>query len=350
MRSNAIAITVFLFAFIITNSLFADPVKITPSGIQYSDNTTQTSSSPAYAQTIVVGPWGGDIAAGNSLQNALHWTSGATMYKPYLIKIEPGYYDLGTTPLAMRSYVDIEGSGIDRTFIKSSVHFFSVLTGAVIGANSSELRNLTVTVSPTTGTSTGHGVALYNNSASPSLFRVKLKCDAISPKDGFGIYNTNASPVLNHVTIDMTSGENSYGIYNIHDCKVAIYNSEISVTQANANLYGIYNYGTLNPTTNANCRLERVKINIEGSQSSSNNYGIYNIGNPSLVAITVHWSEINTSSNSTNSWVLYSESGYHVSALSSIFGGTNFVGSTGVYKCAYCSDSTYNPLNSNCKY
>lgn len=38
--------------------------------------------------------------------------SGApSVSNPYLVKIMPGVYDLGTTSLQMRAYVDVEGSG-----------------------------------------------------------------------------------------------------------------------------------------------------------------------------------------------------------------------------------------------
>ena len=49
---------------------------------------------------------------------------------PYLVKIEPGIYDLEADSLFMRPYVDIEGSGEGVTTITSSLGTGS---GTVVG-------------------------------------------------------------------------------------------------------------------------------------------------------------------------------------------------------------------------
>ncbi len=60
----------------------------------------------------MVGPVEGDPAAsGTALLNALSGITGASEANPYLLKVEPGVYDLGTGTLRMKSFVDIEGSG-----------------------------------------------------------------------------------------------------------------------------------------------------------------------------------------------------------------------------------------------
>ena len=59
----------------------------------------------------------------------------------YLVKVEPGIYDLEASSLFMRPFVDIEGSGEGITTITSALGSGS---GTVVGANNSELRYLTV--------------------------------------------------------------------------------------------------------------------------------------------------------------------------------------------------------------
>ena len=57
---------------------------------------------------------------------------------PWLVKMEPGIYDLGDEALVMRPFVDIEGSGQGVTSITSAGVF------AVIAASDAEIRELTV--------------------------------------------------------------------------------------------------------------------------------------------------------------------------------------------------------------
>lgn len=116
---------------------------------------------PTYVRTILVSPV---ITGGSAFENQLYSGQAlvAAMDKissavpapsadyPYLLKIEPGIYDLRIYTLKMIAYVDIEGSGQDSTFINSygndySEGSFGSLGVAVEAASNSELRMLTVT-------------------------------------------------------------------------------------------------------------------------------------------------------------------------------------------------------------
>lgn len=91
-----------------------------------------------FDRTEIVSPAGNAIANGVHLVNALNSITGATVDSPWLIKIEPGIYDIGLSSLAMKPYVDVEGSGEGITTI--------IGHGAttVQGASNSELRFLTI--------------------------------------------------------------------------------------------------------------------------------------------------------------------------------------------------------------
>jgi hypothetical protein len=102
-----------------------------------------SSNFAAYKRTVVVSPTGTDIENGTALKNALAGITDASATNPYLLKIEPGVYDLGSlqfSRLDMQSFVDVEGSGEGVTTITSSNPF----SGTVLGAANSELRSLTV--------------------------------------------------------------------------------------------------------------------------------------------------------------------------------------------------------------
>ena len=92
-------------------------------------------------RTVFVSPVEGNpVASGDRLLAALADITTASADNPWLIRIEPGLYDLGGRSLAMKSYVDIEGSGTGVTTVRSTVE----MLGTVEGAEFAELRALTV--------------------------------------------------------------------------------------------------------------------------------------------------------------------------------------------------------------
>ncbi len=122
-------------AFLSTNQKAADADKL--------DGKDSTQFQGAYARTIVVAPVGTPTQNGTALRNALNSITGASGANRYLLKIEPGNYDLGNTPLQMKSWVDIEGSGAPATDIWSGA--FNTDTSATIMSDAlAELRFLRV--------------------------------------------------------------------------------------------------------------------------------------------------------------------------------------------------------------
>lgn len=91
-----------------------------------------------FVRTIVVSPVGNPTVNGTALLDAL----ASTFKTRWLIKIEPGIYDVGATPVIMKPFVDIEGSGQGVTLVRGDID--SIAAGVVNGADNSELRNLTV--------------------------------------------------------------------------------------------------------------------------------------------------------------------------------------------------------------
>ncbi|HEV8582444.1 MAG TPA: hypothetical protein VGX68_25535 [Thermoanaerobaculia bacterium] len=159
-------------------------------------------AGPASAQirTVLVSPVPGDpVGSGTALRNALTGISSPSSTNRWLLKIEPGIYDVGSTSLQMRSWVDIEGSGIGVTTIHGSVD--SSLDGTVNGANNAELRLLTVEAQ------SNFSIAMANIAASPRLYRLKLIATAVN---AWGIRNTDGSaPLIEECEIVVTSTSTS---------------------------------------------------------------------------------------------------------------------------------------------
>jgi hypothetical protein len=94
-----------------------------------------------YRRTIIVNPVPGDpVASGRRLLLGMSLVSSPTSSDPWLLKIEPGVYDLEDASLVMQPFADVEGSGSDRTTITG----FPTAAALVIGAADSELRELSV--------------------------------------------------------------------------------------------------------------------------------------------------------------------------------------------------------------
>jgi hypothetical protein len=65
-----------------------------------------------FLRTVIVTPVPGDpVASGAALLQALAGVVDAASDNPYLLKLEPGVYDLGSDSLVMKPFVDVEGSG-----------------------------------------------------------------------------------------------------------------------------------------------------------------------------------------------------------------------------------------------
>ena len=91
------------------------------------------------SRTVIVQPTPGNPTASGSALLAAIASINPSSSDPWLIRIDPGVYDLGTASLQMKSFADVEGSGEGVTTIRGSG---SVV---VLGSPDSELRRLTVT-------------------------------------------------------------------------------------------------------------------------------------------------------------------------------------------------------------
>ena len=114
-----------------------------------------------FLRTIVVRPTSSATTNGTALLDALASISGNGVGTDdrWLIKLEPGVYDVGGTSVAMRSFVDIEGSGEGVTLIIGRT---STLTSGVVNLeDDSELRYVSVVNDGDTGSNaTGTAISV----------------------------------------------------------------------------------------------------------------------------------------------------------------------------------------------
>ena len=264
-----------------------------------------------YVRTVIVSPYldgGGNqdpIQSGQLLLAALAAITTATEVNPYLIKLEPGIYDLDYLSLYMKEWVDIEGSGRNMTTIRSRVTTLG--DAVVLGADSAEMRSLTLI-------NLGGGeyvYAIYNDHVSPRF----LDMDVIAYGGSFknvGIRNEYSPTHIERVSVKAQGGTWSDGISNLYS-SVVMRNVQVTVTNSSlGNNTGISNIAdsfpimtnitvnALGGATNkgivnsgADSYMNNVRVNVSGDDS---NEGIIDRGSAAVMSdidITVSGGEFN---------------------------------------------------------
>ncbi len=97
----------------------------------------------ARAGTVTVNPGANPLISGNRLVAALAGIPNPSPANPWLLRINPGIYDLNGATLFLRSGVDIEGSGRLSTVIRSTATSAAPLVFCAQGV-SAEIRNLSI--------------------------------------------------------------------------------------------------------------------------------------------------------------------------------------------------------------
>jgi hypothetical protein len=88
---------------------------------RFPSSVLPAQSTGEYTHTVIVHPNKDRVVAGQQLSEAVAHIGNPSATNPYLVKVEPGIDDLGTSSLFMRPFVDLEGSGEGVTTITSNV-------------------------------------------------------------------------------------------------------------------------------------------------------------------------------------------------------------------------------------
>jgi hypothetical protein len=280
-------------------------------------------SSVVYAQirTVLVSPVPGNPAAsGTALKNAINGIASPSSTNRWLVKVEPGIYDVGTTPLQLRSWVDVEGSGINSTIIQGTVDGSTFVDGTINGASNLELRLLSVQATATA--SLPYVIAMYNQFATNlRIYRVKFTTSPAGSGTVWGIRNGSSSPLIEESEIavgGIGTTASAYGIVfnQLATGRSQILRSKISVNGAQQN-YGVYMAEGQTVTEIRDSRIE--------AGGGQNTYGLYATG-PAWSgneAITIRDSEVSSFGGSVSSNGAFFASGTSVGldvSNSKIFG------------------------------
>jgi hypothetical protein len=183
-------------------------------------------------RTVFVSPVPGNpVASGNRLLSALAGITTASADDPWLVVIEPGNYDLDGLSLALKSYVDVEGSGVGVTIVRSTVE----MAGTIQGADFTELRDLTVW-----NTAAARAVALSNRAV---FFTARgVDCRA---RGGSEFSTAVASTAFGAVFIDVNAlAQNSPSVTGMSSSGGLLHRVRASATGGTAFSYGLFNAGS----------------------------------------------------------------------------------------------------------
>jgi hypothetical protein len=306
-------------------------------------------SPSGYTHTLIVSPNSDPVQAGRTLREVVSGIADPSASNAYLVKIEPGIYDLETDSLFMRPYVDIEGSGEGVTTITSAIITGS---GTVVGANNSELRYLTV---KNTGGANAQVVAIFTQTTSPRFSHVTAIASGGS--ENYGIHTSNGVIVLSNVTSSASGGGQSFGVANYNSVMTVVNSTFSAADGANFNAGFVSTYGGSNKVNsstiaasggaiaigmrayNGSHTLSDTTVSATGSGQST---GVYIGQKSSTPTMNILQSRVSGQTNS-----VYSIGGPLKIGASQLTGpaGTFDIGTM---ICAASFDGAYNPLGAGC--
>jgi hypothetical protein len=262
-------------------------------------------STSDYTHTVIVHPDKDPVVAGELLLQAVAHISNPSASNPYLVKVEPGIYDVGTDSLFMRPFVDLEGSGQGITTITSIV---STGLGTVVGADNSEVRFLTV---KNTGAPGQQIVALFSERSSPSYTHVRVLASGGSENQA--IHISNGAPVLDHVVASASGGGTAIGVANFNGALIVSNSTFGAADAAGANTGLLSTFGgTVRATDSTmtgsggeiasglktnNGVHTMTNMTLSGSGAPTS-YGIFNGWRFASPVVNVHQSRVSGGTNS----------------------------------------------------
>ncbi len=207
-----------------------------------------TANWPAHTQLVwaVKNPDGSPnpTGSGTALLNAAAaiptaGTDAPSATNPWLLKVGPGIYDLGSGPLTVPIYTAIEGAGEEVTTVVAAGSA-SQTTGTIVLGQHSQARLLTV--KNVGGAAFANGVALATSATGVRLSRLTI--DASQPSNAttnqtYGVTAAaNTQLLVSDVTISAHGGYNNCGLYAGASTQPSTFD-HVAVTAADCNSAGV---------------------------------------------------------------------------------------------------------------
>lgn len=245
-------------------------------------------------RTVIVSPAASTGASGTALLVALAAITDASSSNPYVLKIEPGIYDLGTSHLIMKDYVDVEGSGEQVTTVQGTGGA-SANTGTIVGASNAEVRGVTVKSSGGAA-----AVAIYTDGATLRLNNVTAIASGASSQNFAIVYKNASVAEVTNSSADASGGADARAFYALSSLPfLSLFRATASAATTTT---GVYNDSSNSVMTNVDAAAtggsdaraifnagSSLPIISGGSATAANatrNYGLYNNAGGSTFSTT----------------------------------------------------------------
>ena len=302
-----------------------------------------------YTHTLIVSPDADPAQAGRVLRQTVAGIVDASASNPYLVKIEPGTYDLEANSVFMRPFVDIEGSGEGITTITAALGTGS---GTVVTANNSELRYVTV---KNTGEPNQQVVAIFTETTSPRLSHVTAI--ASGGLENYGVHTSNGNPVLSYVSASASGGGQSFGLANYNSVMTVLNSTFTAADAAGFNAGYVTTFGGTNRITSSTITASGGAIAI-GMRAYN---GTHTLANTTVSATGTGETTgvyIGQKSSTPTMNILQSRISGGTHSIYSIggplkVGASQLAGPAGIFNigtmiCANSFDGAYQPLGADC--
>ena len=302
-----------------------------------------------YTHTLIVSPDADPAQAGRVLRQTVAGIVDASASNPYLVKIEPGTYDLEANSVFMRPFVDIEGSGEGITTITAALGTGS---GTVVTANNSELRYVTV---KNTGEPNQQVVAIFTETTSPRLSHVTAI--ASGGLENYGVHTSNGNPVLSYVSASASGGGQSFGLANYNSVMTVLNSTFTAADAAGFNAGYVTTFGGTNKITSSTITASGGAIAI-GMRAYN---GTHTLANTTVSATGTGETTgvyIGQKSSTPTMNILQSRISGGTHSIYSIggplkVGASQLAGPAGIFNigtmiCANSFDGAYQPLGADC--
>jgi hypothetical protein len=259
---------------------------------------TNLNAQPRFLRTVVVRPVGTAAQNGAALLAALAGITTASASNPWLLKIEPGVFDLGAASLVMKPFVDVEGSGEGVTKVTGLGRPTNDLA-TVHAVTDSEVRSLTVEnrggdayakalfvdggaprISNVTATAFGGATEsqgfFVQNGATPTVLDLTARGIATGSAQSFGVINLSASPVYFDLNAFANGGTFAVAVGS-YNAAAPTFRSAVAIASGATT----ENQGFASLASNP------VMENVLGIATGAaiNNLGCLNFGTPSTVVM-----------------------------------------------------------------